>query len=123
MTNSFLSLRRWSNKGTSGFVYALALAFAAVCLPATAQTTSLSTASENTFGISASSYKYNEPGFMKLNAAKLGLDISTTYAPGAKWPNKPDSWFYKAELNYFSGNADYTSPHSGTTTHTPHWLY
>ena len=123
MTNPFLTFHSGSSKGASGFVYALALAFAAVCLPTSAQTTNLATASENTFGFSASSYKYNEPGFMKLNATKLGLDFSATYGPGAKWPNKPDSWFYKAELSYFSGNADYTSPISGTISNTPHWFY
>ena len=104
-------------------MHALACSLCVFSGVAMAQTISLSTASENTFGISASSYKYNEPGFMKLNATKLGLDFSTTYAPGAKWPNKPDSLFYKAELSYFSGNADYTSPISGTISNTPHWFY
>ena len=123
MTKPFLSFYSWSNKAAICSTHTLALAFASVCLTATAQNTSLSTASENTFGISASSYKYNEPGFMKLNATKLGVDLSATIAPGAKWPNKPDSWFYKAELSYFSGNADYTSPISGTISNTPHWFY
>jgi len=60
---------------------------------------------------------------MKLKATKLGLDFSSTYAPGAKWPNMSDAWFYKAQLSYYSGKADYTSPISGNLNNTPHWYY
>jgi hypothetical protein len=101
-----------------------ALAAALACVPAAAQTTGLATASENTFGISASNHKYDEPGYMTLKATKLGLDFSSTYAPGAKWPyNASDAWFYKAQLSYASGKADYTSPISGNLNNTPHWYY
>jgi len=102
----------------------MALAAALACLPAAAQTPSLATSSENTLGISASNYKYDEPGFMTLKATKLGLDFSSTYVPGAKWPhNASDAWFYKAQLSYASGKADYTSPISGNLNNTPHWYY
>jgi hypothetical protein len=103
----------------SSLVFAAALA----CLPAVAQSPSLATSSENTFSISASNYKYDEPGYMTLKATKLGLDFSSTYAPGAKWPNTSDAWFYKAQLSYSSGKADYTSPISGNLNNTPHWYY
>ena len=101
----------------------LAIVAALACLPSAAQSPSLATASENTFGISASNYKYDEPGYMTLKATKLGLDFSSTYAPGAKWPNTSDAWFYKAQLSYSSGKADYTSPISGNLNNTPHWYY
>jgi len=102
----------------------LALAAALACVPAAAQPSSLTTATENNFGISASKYKYDEPGYMTLKATKLGVDLSSTYAPGAKWPNNAsDAWFYKAQLSYFSGNTDYTSPISGNIKNTPHWYY
>jgi len=101
----------------------LALAAALACVSAAAQTPSLATSSENSFGISASNFKYDEPGYMTLKAAKLGLDFSSTYAPGAKWPNTSDAWFYKAQLSYSSGKADYSSPISGNLNNTPHWYY
>jgi hypothetical protein len=91
--------------------------------PATGQTPSLTTPSENTFGIFTSNYKYDEPGYMKLKATMLGLDFSSTYAPGAIWPNTSDAWFYKAQLSYSSGKADYSSPISGNLSNTPHWYY
>jgi len=101
----------------------MALAAALACLPAAAQSPSLATSSENTFGISATNYKYDEPGYMTLKATKLGLDFSSTYAPGAKWPNTSNAWFYNAQLSYSSGKADYTSPISGNLNNTPHWYY
>jgi hypothetical protein len=105
--------------GSVSLKASLALAAALTCVPAAAQSPSLATTSENTFGISSSNYKYDEPGYMKLKATKLGLDFSSTYAPGARWPNTSDAWFYKAQLSYSSGKADYTSPISGNLKGTP----
>jgi hypothetical protein len=122
MTNHISIIHSWSSS-----VYlktSLAYAIALGCVSAAAQYPSLGTSSENTFGISASNYKYDEPGYMTLKATKLGLDFSSTYAPGAKWPhNSSDAWFYKAQLSYASGKADYTSPISGNLNNTPHWYY
>ncbi len=103
--------------------HALAFSFFIFSCIASAQTTGLTTISENTFGVSASNYKYDEPGYMTLKATKFGFDISSTYAPGSKWPNKSDAWFYTTQLSYFAGSADYTSPISGNLNKTPHWFY
>jgi len=122
MTN-YVSINH-SKVASASLKTSLALAAALACLSVAAQIPSLATSSENTFGISASNYKYDEPGYMTLKATKLGLDLSSTYAPGAKWPhNASDAWFYKAQLSYASGKADYTSPISGNLNNTPHWYY
>jgi hypothetical protein len=106
-------------KGVLAFVSACALA----SVPALAQNASLATASESSFGLSAFNYKYDEPGYMTLKANRVGLNYSTTYAPGAKWPNAANAWFYKAELSYSNGKADYTSPISGNLKGTPNSFY
>jgi hypothetical protein len=121
MTNQFSINHSWT--ASVSLITSLASAAALACVSAAAQTPSLATASESTFGISASNYKYDEPGYMTLKATKLGLDFSSTYAPGAKWPNTSDAWFYKAQLSYSSGKADYTSPISGNLNNTPHRYY
>jgi hypothetical protein len=96
---------------------------ALTCLSAFAQTTSLNTVSESTLGVSAFRYKYDEPGYMTLKANRVGLNYSATYAPGTKWPNAANTWFYKAELAYSNGKADYTSPISGNVKDTPNMFY
>jgi hypothetical protein len=101
------------------FVFAYAL----TCFSAIAQNGSLNTASESTVGLSALNYKYDEPGYMMLKANRVGLNYSATYAPGAKWPNSANSWFYKAELAYSNGKADYTSPISGNLKDTANMFY
>lgn len=101
----------------------LALSCVLACMPAAAQSPSLPTSSENTFGISTSHHKYVELGYMTLKATKVGFDFSNTYAPGSKWPYPTDSWFYTTQLSYFAGSADYSSPISGNLNKTPHWFY
>lgn len=105
-----------------GFL-ALVSAYALASVPAFAQNASLATASESSLGLSAFSYKYDEPGYMTLKANRVGLNYSTTLAPGAKWPNAANAWFYKAELAYSNGKADYTSPISGNLKGTPNSFY
>lgn len=97
--------------------------FALSSLPAIAQNFSLSTATESTIGISAFNYKYDEPGYMTLKANRVGLYYSFTFAPGTKWPNADNAWFYKAEFGYSNGKADYTSPISGNLKDTPNMFY
>jgi len=121
MTKRTSTIYSWAT--TVAFNISLALATALIFSAAASQAPSLATASENTFGISASNYKYDEPGYMTLKATKLGLDFSNTYAPGAKWPKTYDAWFYKAQLSYSSGKADYNSPISGNLNNTPQWYY
>jgi hypothetical protein len=123
MSKHFSNCPSLSNKGAYYLANAMLFAFSMICMPTTAQNISLATISENTLGISLPRYKYDEPGYMKLKATKLGFDFSSTYAPGSKWPNTSDAWFYTTQLSYFAGNADYTSPISGNLNKTPHWFY
>lgn len=94
-----------------------------ISLPVFSQNASLGTSSESNLGITAFNYKYDEPGYMSLNANRVGLNYSATYSPSAKWPNTVSSWFYKAEVSYSKGKADYTSPISGNLNDTPNMLY
>ena len=70
MTNPFSTFPYWTNKRYIGLAFAMVFAFVSICLPAAAQNNSLTTTSENTFGVSASNYKYDEPGYMSLKATK-----------------------------------------------------
>ena len=88
---------------------------------ASAQTTDLTTRTENSYALSLSNYKYDEPGYMTLKAQKIGLDYSGTYAFGAAWPNPNASWFLGTDLSYSAGSADYQSPISGNLSNTPNW--
>jgi len=101
----------------------LAYAFALSYLDTVAQNLNLATTTESTLGLSAFNYKYDEPGYMTLKANRVGLNYSATYAPGTKWPNAANAWFYKAELAYSNGKADYTSPISGNLRDTPNMFY
>jgi hypothetical protein len=111
------------DKSIVKFVCMLITAYASTSLSAIAQNGTLTTASESTLGLSAFNYKYDEPGYMTLKANKVGLNYSATYAPGTKWPNAANAWFYKAELAYSNGKADYTSPISGNLKDTPNMFY
>lgn len=88
---------------------------------ATAQTPDLATKSENSYVLSLSKYKYDEPGYMTLKAQKIGLAYSGTYAFGTAWPNPNATWFLRTDLSYSSGGADYKSPISGNISNTPSW--
>ena len=127
MTNSNATLQTFRVEDYRALLrnlfYSFVIGLAWECLPASSQSTSLATASENTFGISAAKYKYDEPGYMTLKATKIGFDFSSTYAPRSKWPNAADSWFYKAQISYLAGSADYTSTISGDLRKTPHSFY
>ena len=88
---------------------------------ANAQTSDLATKSENSYALSLSNYKYDEPGYMTLKAQKIGLAYSGTHAFGATWPNPNQAWFLRTDLSYSSGGADYQSPISGNISNTPSW--
>ena len=111
------------DKSIVKFVCMLITAYVLTSLSAIAQNGTLTTASESTLGLSAFNYKYDEPGYMTLKANRVGLNYSVTFAPGTKWPNAANSWFYKAELAYSNGKADYTSPISGGLKDTPNMFY
>jgi len=104
-------------------VLAFLSVYSLTSMPTFAQNANLATTSESTLGLSAFNYKYDEPGYMTLKANRVGLNYSATYAPGAKWPNAANDWFYKAELAYSNGKADYTSPISGNLKGTPNSFY
>lgn len=90
---------------------------------AMAQDTDLATKTESAIGVSLSKYKYDEPGYMQLNANKVGLHYSGTYAFGSTWPDPSATWFLRTDLHYSAGSADYQSPVSGHLANTPHWYY
>lgn len=102
-----------------------ALALATVLLGsapwAHAQTMSLSTKTGHQLGLTLSSYRYEEPGYMSLKANKIGLDYIGTYALPAQWPRSDESWFFRAELRYASGQADYSSRSSGSMSSKEDW--
>jgi len=92
--------------------------------PALAQSaTDLFTKTENSLGVSLTNYKYKEPNVMQLKAAKAGFDYAGTYAFGSVWPNTDQGWFFRGEARYATGNADYSSPISGTLDNTKDWYY
>ena len=53
---------------------AAALACCLSAAPALAQSAGLETKTGNELGVTASSYKYNEPGNMSIKATKVGFD-------------------------------------------------
>lgn len=110
------------NPSFTKFVFGVLSICALASLPTFAQNSSLSTASESSLGLSAFNYKYDEPGYMTLKAKRVGINFAATYAPGAKWPNEANAWFYKAELAYSNSKADYTSPISGNIKDTPNMI-
>ena len=100
-----------------------ALACCLTALPALAQAADLATKTGNELGVTASSYKYNEPGNMSIKATKVGFDYTGTYAIDSEWPNHSKGWFVRADLRYATGKGDYSSGFSGTLTDRADWYY
>jgi hypothetical protein len=71
--------------------------------------TDLATESGHELGLTLSAYRYSEPGFMRLEATKMGLDYVGTYAIGGEWPHRNKGWFLRVEARYATGAADYSS--------------
>ena len=84
-----------------------------------AQSSGLATRTGVSLGLSLSSYKYDEPGYMSLKGNKLGVDYAATYALGASWPRSNESSFVRGELRYAGGQVDYSSPANGSMMHKP----
>ena len=100
-----------------------ALACCLTPLPALAQRADLATKTGNEVGVTASSYKYTEPGNMSIKATKIGFDYSGTYAIGSEWPNRSAGWFLRGDLRYATGKGDYSSGASGSLNDRPDWYY
>lgn len=90
---------------------------------AQAQSSGLATDSEHRLGVSLIGYQYKEPGVMTLKAQKIGFDYAGTYAIGSQWPNVDRRYFVRTEVSYAVGDADYSSPISGTLDNTENWYY
>ncbi len=73
-------------------------------------------------GVTASRYKYDEPGLVTIKANKIGFDYSGTYVFDSQWPNR-DSWFFRGDLRYATGKADYSSSISGSIDNLEDWYY
>ena len=100
----------------------MALACCLTALPALAQRAELATRTGNEIGVTASSYKYTEPGNIAIKAAKVGFDYSGTYAIGSEWPNRSDGWFVRGDMRFATGKGDYSGI-SGTLNNRPDWYY
>lgn len=92
----------------------IALALGALTAPlAQAQTRGLGTQAGEEVGVSVSTYTYDEPGYMDLKAAKIGVDYSITRTFPSSWPDQGDTSFLTGELRYANGDARYSNV-SGT---------
>lgn len=91
-----------------------------VALP---QDKALATAKENILGVSVSRYEYDEPGVMTVKAPKVGFDYSVTHVFPTLWPQVNTRRFVRGEFRYATaiGQADYSSPISGTLNNTNNW--
>lgn len=83
----------------------------------------LATVTESAVGVSLIGYEYDEPSVMTLKAYKLGIDYSGTYAFTPQWPRGGQGWFVRGEFQYAVGDADYSSPSSGTLNGTENYYY
>lgn len=112
----------------AGATQALARPQAETRAPGSSQ--ALPTQTDSSVGVSLIGYKYDEPkrpdypdGVMALKATMLSVDYSGTYAFASQWPNAGQGWFVRGEIQYVVGDADYSSPISGTLKSTENWYY
>ncbi len=90
---------------------------------ALAQNNSLAIKMSHDLGVTATHYKYTEPGLITIKANKVGFDYSGTYVFGSQWPNRNDGWFVRGDLRYATGKADYSSGISGSLDDAKDWYY
>lgn len=86
-----------------------------------AQVLNLGSQTENSLGIAASGYKYNEPGLMTLKASMLEVSFSGTRVLAPNWPQSRSTWFVRGDVAYAAGQADYRSPFNGDIPGTENW--
>ena len=104
-------------------VTALAMAACVASPAALAQRVNLTTQSGHEVGTTLTSYKYTEPGLMRIKATKIGFDYTGTYAIGSEWPNRSNGWFVRADVRYATGKGDYSSSISGSINDRTDWYY
>lgn len=81
---------------------------------ARAEISDLKTRTGITVGISLSSYKYREPGYMSLTGGKIGVDLRAA----KMFPNE---WNIRGELREAFGTVDYNSNNTGSASGEPDW--
>ena len=74
----------------------------------------LATKTSNEFGLSLSSYEYQEPGLMSNKGPKIGGDLQSTLA-------FPEKLWVRGDAHLAIGSVDYTSPTSGTANGESDW--
>ncbi|MEQ1629620.1 MAG: hypothetical protein ABL873_03835 [Gallionella sp.] len=72
----------------------------------------LATRTGDEFGLSLSSYRYQEPGFMSNRGPKVGLDLRKTKA-------FQNTFFVRGDLRFAIGSVDYYAPTAGSATGQP----
>lgn len=81
---------------------------------ARAESTNLNTQTGSDFGLSLSSYQYQEPGLMSLKGAKMGLDLHTVMV-------LQNDLFMRGDLRFAAGTVDYNSDSTGSASGEPDW--
>jgi hypothetical protein len=97
-------------------IAAVPLAFAVLFVASTAraESTDLKTRTGSDFGLSLSSYQYQEPGLMSLKGVKMGLDLHTVMV-------LKNDLFMRGDLRFAAGTVDYNSDSTGSASGEPDW--
>jgi hypothetical protein len=106
-----------------GAAVATAVAWGVAAPAALAQSNSLAMKMAHELGVTATHYKYTEPGLASIKGMKIGFDYSGTYVIGSQWPNRNDGWFVRGDLRYATGKVDYSSGISGSIDNLKDWYY
>lgn len=92
----------------------ITIAMLPVTTSARADSINLKPQTGNDVGLSLSSYQYQEPGYMSLKGAKMGLDLHTTKV-------LQNDQFIRGDLRFAFGPVDYNSTDSGSASGYPDW--
>jgi hypothetical protein len=90
----------------------VAIAMLPMTTSARAESSSLKTQTGYDIGLSLSSYKYQEPGYMSSKGVKMGLDLHTVKV-------LQNDLFVRGDLRYAFGTVDYNG--SGSDSGEPDW--
>ena len=92
----------------------ITIAVLVVTTTARAEPHTLKTKTGSNIGWSLASYRYQEPGVMSSNGAKIGLDLCTTKV-------LQNELFIRGDLRYAFGTVDYNSNRTGSATGELDW--